>query len=86
MKRGFYLGWDTSSLLTPVTSKGGHGYDPAFPELRSSLVVAGPDVPQVGDLGVVSMTRIAPTVAAWLGVRLSPQSAEALTLSASSTR
>jgi 7,8-dihydropterin-6-yl-methyl-4-(beta-D-ribofuranosyl)aminobenzene 5'-phosphate synthase len=29
---------------------------------------------------------IAPTVAAWLGVRLSPQSAEALTLSASSTR
>jgi predicted AlkP superfamily pyrophosphatase or phosphodiesterase len=86
MKRGFYLGSDTSSLLTPVTSKGGHGYDPAFPELRSSLVVAGPDVPQVGDLGVVSMTRIAPTVAAWLGVRLSPQSAEALTLSASSTR
>jgi predicted AlkP superfamily pyrophosphatase or phosphodiesterase len=86
MKRGFYLGWDTASVLTPVTSKGGHGYDPAFPELRSSLVVAGPDVPQVGDLGVVSMTRIAPTVAGWLGVRLSPQSAEPLTLSASSTR
>jgi predicted AlkP superfamily pyrophosphatase or phosphodiesterase len=86
MKRGFYLGWDTASVLTPVTSKGGHGYDPAFPELRSSLVFAGPDVPQVGDLGVVSMTRIAPTVAGWLGVRLSPQSAEPLTLSASSTR
>ena len=86
MKRGFYLGWDTFTVLTPVTSKGGHGYDPAFPELRSSLVVAGPDVPQVGDLGVVSMTRIAPTVAGWLGVRLSPQSAEPLTLSASSTR
>jgi predicted AlkP superfamily pyrophosphatase or phosphodiesterase len=86
MKRGFYLGWDTSSVLTPVTSKGGHGYDPAFPELRSSLVFAGPDVPQVGDLGVVSMTRIAPTVAGWLGVRLSPESAEPLTLSPSSTR
>jgi predicted AlkP superfamily pyrophosphatase or phosphodiesterase len=78
MKRGFYLGWDTSALLTPVTSKGGHGYDPAFPELRSSLVMAGRDVPAVGDLGVISMTRIAPTVAGWLGVRLSPQAAEGL--------
>jgi hypothetical protein len=83
MKPGFYLGWDTSTLLTPVTSKGGHGYDPAFPELRSSLVMAGPDVPQTGDLGNVSMTRIAPTVAGWLGVKLSPQAAEPLTLVAS---
>jgi predicted AlkP superfamily pyrophosphatase or phosphodiesterase len=83
MKRGFYLGWDTSSVLTPVTSKGGHGYDPSFPELQSSLVMAGPDVPQTGDLGVVSMTRIAPTLAAWLGVRLSPQAAEPLALAAS---
>ena len=83
MKRGFYLGWDTSSVLTPVTSKGGHGYDPAFPELQSSLVMAGPDVPQTGDIGNISMTRIAPTVAAWLGVRLSPQAAEPLPLAVS---
>jgi hypothetical protein len=29
------------------------------------------------------MTRIAPTLAAWLGVRLSPQAAEPLALAAS---
>jgi len=66
MKRGFYLGWDTASVLTPVTSKGGHGYDPAFPELRSSLVVAGPDVPQVGDLGVKLGASEAFGAHAWL--------------------
>jgi predicted AlkP superfamily pyrophosphatase or phosphodiesterase len=83
MKRGFYLGWDTSDVLTPVTSKGGHGYDPSFPELQSSLVMAGPDVPPTGDMGNVSMTRIAPTVASWLGVKLSSQAAEPLSLAAS---
>jgi predicted AlkP superfamily pyrophosphatase or phosphodiesterase len=85
MKRGFYLGSDTSTVLTPISSKGGHGYDPAFPELQSSLVMAGPDVAPTGDIGVVPMTRIAPTVAAWLGVRLSAQAAEPLT-TVSSTR
>lgn len=85
MKRGFYLGSDTSTVLTPISSKGGHGYDPAFPELQSSLVMAGPDVAPTGDIGVVPMTRIAPTVAAWLGVRLSPQAADPLT-TVSSTR
>ena len=83
MKRGFYLGWGTSTLLTAPTSRGGHGYDPSFPELQSSLVMAGPDVPQTGDIGHLSMTRIAPTVAAWLGVKLSPQAAEPLALAAS---
>lgn len=83
MKRGFYLGWDTSAVLTPVKGRGGHGYDPSFPELQSSLVMAGPDVPPTGDLGVLSMTRIAPTVAAWLGVKLSPQAGEPLSLAAS---
>jgi predicted AlkP superfamily pyrophosphatase or phosphodiesterase len=85
MKRGFCLGWDTSSVLTPVTSKGGHGYDPAFPELQASLIMAGPDVPAAGDLGIVSMMRIAPTVASWLGATLSPQAADSLPL-ATSTR
>jgi hypothetical protein len=83
MKPGFYLGYDTSTLLTPVTTKGGHGYDPAFPELRSSLVMAGPDVPPAGDIGTVAMIRIAPTIARWLGVRLSPQAADPLVLAAS---
>src|SRR5262249_17117144 len=83
MKRGFYLGWDTATVLTPPSTKGGHGYDPSFPELRSALVMAGPDIPASGDIGVVSMTRIAPTVASWLNVKLSPEAADPLALAAS---
>jgi predicted AlkP superfamily pyrophosphatase or phosphodiesterase len=80
MKRGAYLGSGTASVITPLGSKGGHGYDASWPELQSSLVMAGPDVPAAGDIGVVSMTRIAPTIARWLGVRLSPEAAEPLVL------
>ena len=80
MKRGAYLGWDTASVITPVGSKGGHGYDASWPEMRSSLVMAGPDVPAAGDIGEVPMVRIGPTVAKWLGVPLSPEAAEALAL------
>jgi hypothetical protein len=49
MKRGAYLGWDTASVVTPLGSKGGHGYDASSPEMRSSLVMAGPDVPAAGE-------------------------------------
>jgi hypothetical protein len=38
--------------------------------MKASLVMAGPDVPRVGDLGVVPMTRIAPPLARWFGVQL----------------
>jgi hypothetical protein len=41
--------------------------------MRASLVMVGPDVPRAGDLGVVPMTRIAPTLAKWFGVQLSPE-------------
>ena len=34
--------------------------------------MSGPDVPKTGDFGLVPMTRIAPTVATWFDVRLSP--------------
>ena len=70
MKTGFYTGTAHTVLLQPTTSKGGHGFDPSMPALHASLILAGPDVSKRGDLGVVRMTQIAPTIARWFGVRL----------------
>ena len=44
------------------------------------MIMAGPLVPRSGDLGIVRMTQIAPTVAAWFGVRLSRKADEPLAL------
>ncbi len=70
MKAGFYMGTSHAALLQPTTGKGGHGFDPSMPALHASLILAGPDVARKGDLGVVRMTQIAPTLARWFGVRL----------------
>ncbi|HEX2455646.1 MAG TPA: ectonucleotide pyrophosphatase/phosphodiesterase [Vicinamibacterales bacterium] len=78
MQSGFYTGGGHDSLLAGVAMNdgramsGGHGFDPRRPELYASLVVSGPDARGRGNLGVVRMTQIAPTVARWLGVGLSP--------------
>jgi predicted AlkP superfamily pyrophosphatase or phosphodiesterase len=80
MKPGFYTGFGHDALLVPTTSKGGHGFDPALPELKASLIMAGPDVPRAGDLGVVPMTRVAPTIAKWFDVQLSPEADRPLEL------
>jgi predicted AlkP superfamily pyrophosphatase or phosphodiesterase len=80
MKPGFYTGWGRDTLLIESPSKGGHGFDPALAELKASLIMAGPDVPKAGDLGLVPMTRIAPTVATWFDVRLSPDADRPLDL------
>jgi predicted AlkP superfamily pyrophosphatase or phosphodiesterase len=80
MKPGFYTGWAHDALLANTVSKGGHGFDPARPELKASLIMAGPDVPKAGDLGLVPMTRIAPTIARWFDVQLSPEADQPLEL------
>jgi predicted AlkP superfamily pyrophosphatase or phosphodiesterase len=80
MRSGFYTGNRTAALLTPTMrndgtggTRGGHGFSPLRPELRSALIVAGPTVGGVGNLGIVRMTQIAPTLARWLDVGLSPR-------------
>ena len=73
MKPGFYLGAAHGELRVPTTGKGGHGFDPSLPALHASLIMAGPDVTARGDLGIVRMTQIGPTMAKWFGVRLSEQ-------------
>lgn len=73
MKPGFYMGAAHTSLRQPTAGKGGHGFDPTLPALHASLILAGPDVTKRGDLGIVRMSQIAPTLAKWFGVRLVEQ-------------
>lgn len=81
MKTGFYAGSGHAALLTGVANAGGHGFDPTRKELHASLIMSGPDVPKGGgSLGVMRMTQIAPTIAAWFDVGLSARADEPLAL------
>jgi predicted AlkP superfamily pyrophosphatase or phosphodiesterase len=62
----------TGEWLVPGTNKGSHGHAPDREEVQASLVLAGPGVRSKGDLGVVSMTQVAPTLARVLGLSLDP--------------
>lgn len=50
--------------------KGMHGYPAAYPEMASTLIVAGPGLKAHGSLGRVDMRDIAPTVAGLMGAKL----------------
>ena len=51
-------------------SKGTHGYFPQAPNLRSTFMIVGKDVPAGTSLGQIDMRSIAPTLAAIIGVKL----------------
>lgn len=70
MKLGYYALADLSSpALAEVTgTPGTHGFSPDHPEMRASFFVAGTHIAKHRDLGIVEMTRIAPTVASILKV------------------
>lgn len=71
MQPGYETGIDPTAPVTkPSTYKGMHGYLPSDPAMRSTLIVAGPDVAHGRDLGVVDMRAIAPSIARILGVAL----------------
>lgn len=57
----------------PSKSLGDHGYAPDRAELLASLILVGPGLARTGDLGVIHMTAIGPTVAAYLGLHLGPE-------------
>ena len=58
----------TGPLVAAGTEKGTHGYFPAHPEMRATLILQGPGVTAHGSLGEVDMRDIAPTIAKLLGV------------------
>ena len=71
MAPGYETGRDPAApLATPSTYKGMHGYMPDVPEMRSTLIVVGPSIARHGDLGIVDMRAIAPSIAHVLGVAL----------------
>ncbi len=71
MAKGFETGRDPAAANDlPSTYKGMHGYLPDLPEMRSTLIVAGPGLKRRGDLGFVDMRAIAPSLARILGVGL----------------
>jgi hypothetical protein len=86
MRTGFYTAAGHDQLLVPTLSKGGHGFHPSRADLHATLIMAGPQVPKAGDLGVVRMTQLAPTIASWFSVGLSPKADAPLPVGARSAR
>ncbi len=67
MLMGFlrFFGWDF----------GGHGYDPALPDMGAAFLAMGRGVSPDADYGVVHQVDVAPTIAKLLGIK-APQSSE----------
>lgn len=72
MADGFYSGPGHDVLVKASPNKGGHGFGPEREALHAAFVMAGPAVQRRGSVGVVRMTRIAPTLASILGIALAP--------------
>lgn len=71
MKPGFSTSAATDVLTKPVGARGEHGYAPTRAAMHASLIMNGPMVGAGGNLGIVRMTQIAPTIASWFGASLS---------------
>jgi predicted AlkP superfamily pyrophosphatase or phosphodiesterase len=71
LKIGYEVGLNfTGPLVSPPSSLGMHGYLPDRPEMRSTFLMVGPHIPRAKSLGEFDMRRIAPTLAAVLGIAL----------------
>jgi arylsulfatase A-like enzyme len=68
----------TGEWAQPGTNKGGHGHAPDRDELHATLILSGRGLEKKGDLGVVRMTQIAPTLAQYLGLSLAKEADAAL--------
>lgn len=73
-REGFYFsGALDGEWSSPSTSRGTHGFAPDRLEMQASFLVTAPGLDRKGELGVVKMTAIAPTLARYLGVTLGPE-------------
>lgn len=66
--------------LGEASYRGAHGHDPERPELRASLLLIAPGLAKRGDLGIVPMTAVGPTIARYLGLELAPEAGEPLAI------
>ncbi len=78
MQPQFYLGNDHDVLMTNTDSKNEHRFNPTIPNMHSSLILNSPNLKNHGNLGVMRMTQITPTLARLLNVSLSPQANQPL--------
>jgi len=80
-REGFAFGAGISGEVSePSDDEGTHGHAPDRSELYASLILSAPGLERRGDLGVVPMTSIAPTVARYLGLQLAPQAGAPLAI------
>lgn len=80
-REGFNFSSDAvGAWRSPSSKRGTHGYSPERPEMRASFIVTAPGLQRRGDLGVIPMTSIAPTLARFLGIELSSQAGPPLPL------
>ncbi len=76
---GFDLqGGYAGDYISPTTKRGTHGYDAERPELRASFVAYGPAIAPGKLATEVKLIDVAPTVAAWLGLKLASAQGRAL--------
>ncbi|MEO6576981.1 MAG: ectonucleotide pyrophosphatase/phosphodiesterase [Polyangiaceae bacterium] len=67
---GFQLGnGSIGEYVAPPAYKATHGYDPRRPEMRTSLILFGPNVPH-GTIAGARLIDIGPTIASWLGLSM----------------
>ena len=79
MRDGLETGLGHDVLIAKPSSKGGHGFAPTRSALHASLVMSLPDVSKTGNLGVVRMSQIGPTVASWFNATLFAEADRPLT-------
>ncbi|HEV2493501.1 MAG TPA: ectonucleotide pyrophosphatase/phosphodiesterase [Terriglobia bacterium] len=67
---GFYFSdrWE-GSVIEPGRERGAHGHLPARPGLEASFIATGAGITAGNNLGHISLTQIAPTLARLLGLR-----------------
>ena len=73
MRLGYSVTEEMTALFGPSYLRAMHGYPPSHPEMNASFIITGPGLAGRGDVGIVRMTQIAPTLARLVGVALSPK-------------
>lgn len=73
MRLGYSLSEEMGTVFGPPYIRAMHGYPPSHPEMNASFIITGPGLTGKGDIGIVRMTQIAPTLARLLGISLSPK-------------
>jgi hypothetical protein len=73
MRPGYSVSEEMNSLFGEPYIRAMHGYPPTLSAMNASLIVVGPGLDGIGNIGTVRLTQVAPTLASLLGLSLSPK-------------